>query len=59
MSTVLPSRRVGRVDFRIRPLEEEDLPRVMEIELASFSRFSDIQNEEPNDLRSLETTCFT
>ena len=27
--------------------------------LSTVSRFSDIQNEEPIDLRSLETTCFT
>lgn len=37
MSTVMPTRRIGRVDFLIRPLEEGDLPQVMEIELASFS----------------------
>jgi [ribosomal protein S18]-alanine N-acetyltransferase len=37
MSTLMPLPRAGGVDFRIRPLVEDDLQRVMQIEVTSFS----------------------
>jgi [ribosomal protein S18]-alanine N-acetyltransferase len=37
MATLMPTSPIGRVDFLIRPLAEDDLPEVMTIENASFS----------------------
>jgi [ribosomal protein S18]-alanine N-acetyltransferase len=37
MATLMPTPRIGGVDFLIRPLVEDDLTAVMAIEVASFS----------------------